>query len=41
MEEWGENYDRDDIGLINLPGIMFRATRADLRVNEVGETGTA
>jgi hypothetical protein len=25
MEEWGDNYDRDDIGLINLPGSMFRA----------------
>jgi lipopolysaccharide transport system ATP-binding protein len=41
MEEWGENYDRDDIGLINLSGIMLRATRPDLRMNELREAGTA
>jgi lipopolysaccharide transport system ATP-binding protein len=32
MEEWGEDYDRDDVGLINLPGSMFRAAPADLTI---------
>jgi lipopolysaccharide transport system ATP-binding protein len=32
MEEWGEDYDRDDVGLINLPGSMFRAAPANLTI---------
>jgi len=35
MESWGENYDRDDIGVINLPNALSRWKPADFSLNQV------